>query len=691
MSFSVFDTTNKEDFTKTKMFLGNGISVARYDRQKYPFLEKLTEKQLSFFWLPHEVDCTKDARDFKVLTDHEKHIFTSNLKRQILLDSVQGRAPTAAFGPICSLPELENWIVTWAFSETIHSRSYTHIIRNVYANPSEIFDEMMDIEEIVACANDISNNYDELIRLTTEMNYGCNASNMDAEDLYEIKRALWLCLMSVNILEGVRFYVSFACSWAFAELKKMEGNAKIIKLICFSDDTDILTTAGWKRFKDLLPNDKVAQYHKDGTVTFVIPTNYIEQDHDGEMVHFGGTDRARFDILVTPDHRMVYEENAQLKESLAKDFNPSCEKYFYGTGAVKGERVGLTQYDRFRIAVQADGFISDRYDGSISGTIPVAFHLKKSRKIDRLQSIIDSLSTYGVTYTKTIRDDGFTDFTVNVPKMLTIDKTFNWVELDTVDYLFCRQFIEELSQWDGHLRNKDFSHIYYSTTDERCADVIQAIASLSGWVHYRGIQKDDRKETYKDVHRISIYPRKTKWNTLNSAKSKKVVSYTGKVYCVTVPSSMIIVRRNNKVAVCGQCRDENLHLAGTQQLLKVMPSDDSDFVAIRKETEDACIKMFVDAVNQEKAWAKYLFKDGSMIGLNEQLLSDYIEWIAHRRMLAVGLRSPYKGGSNPLPWTQKWIAGADVQVAPQESEIQTYTIGQIKMDMGDTSIKDWEL
>ena len=362
MSFSVFDSGNTKDHMEVRAFFDDPPTIARYDKQKYAFLEKLTDKQLGFFWRPEEIDIFKDAKDFKALTEHEQHIFTSNLKRQILLDSVQGRAPTAAFGPIVSLPELENWIVTWAFSETIHSRSYTHIIRNVYSNPSSVFDEIMGIQEIVDCADDISEYYDKLIEM--------NDPNHPEYNSYEHKKALWLTLMSVNILEGVRFYVSFACSWAFAELKKMEGNAKIIKLIA---------------------------------------------------------------------------------------------------------------------------------------------------------------------------------------------------------------------------------------------------------------------------------------------------------------------------------RDENLHLAGTQQLLKVLPKDDPDYAKIAEETKEKAVELFVAAVDQEKAWANYLFKDGSMIGLNEKLLSDYIEWIANKRMTAVGLPSPYKGGTNPLPWTQKWISGAEVQVAPQETEITSYVIGGVNKDVNEDSFKGFTL
>jgi len=358
---------------KAWAFFDDPVTIARYDKQKYPFLEKLTQSQLGFFWRPEEIDVYRDAKDFKALTKHEQHIFTSNLKRQILLDSVQGRAPTAAFSPICSLPELENWILTWAFSESIHSRSYTHIIRNVYSDPSIIFDGMMDMKEIVDCAGDISKYYDNLIMMNEfhSLNgYRVDAGYNDWTDRYRHKKALWLTLMSVNILEGVRFYVSFACSWAFAEVKKMEGNAKIIKLIA---------------------------------------------------------------------------------------------------------------------------------------------------------------------------------------------------------------------------------------------------------------------------------------------------------------------------------RDENLHLAGTQQLLKVLPTDDSDFARIKEETREECIKMFRDAAEQEKAWAHYLFADGSMIGLNEHLLNEYVEWICNKRMTAVGLTPIYRTGSNPLPWTVKWISGSEVQVAPQETEISSYIGGGVKKDISNESFKGFTL
>ena len=374
---SVFDVNNRVDHTSVSSFLDptGGPTIQRYDTLKYKQFDQLTDKQLGFFWRPEEVDIYQDAKDFKALTAHEQHIFTSNLKRQILLDSVQGRAPAESFGSIVSLPELENWIITWTFSETIHSRSYTHIIRNIYSNPSKIFDEMLNIKEIVDCADSISGYYDRLIEMTGYYNllgegtHTVNGKKVKV-DMYELKKLLYLTLMSVNILEGVRFYVSFACSWAFAELKKMEGNAKIIKLIA---------------------------------------------------------------------------------------------------------------------------------------------------------------------------------------------------------------------------------------------------------------------------------------------------------------------------------RDENLHLASTQMMLKLLKKEDKDFVKISEETESECIQMFVDAVDQEKEWANYLFRDGSMIGLNAELLHQYIEFIATRRMTNVKLQSPYSIKNNPLPWTQKWISGADVQVAPQETEITSYVQGGTKQDVDKNTFSGFSL
>lgn len=216
----------KTDQSTAPMFLGEGLNVARYDIQKHPLFEYLTQTQLSFFWRPEEISLTGDVVDFNNFTAMEKHIFISNLQYQILLDSVQGRSPSIALLPIASLPELEVWIQSWTFSETIHSRSYTHIVRMLFADPSVVFDKILDNQHILDRASSISNYYDDLIRAINIYQSLGQRGNMK-----DIKRKLYLALHSINALEAIRFYVSFACTFGFAENSKIEGCAKIMRLI----------------------------------------------------------------------------------------------------------------------------------------------------------------------------------------------------------------------------------------------------------------------------------------------------------------------------------------------------------------------------------------------------------------------------------------------------------------------------
>jgi ribonucleoside-diphosphate reductase beta chain len=378
MAYSIFNQKISDTLTQP-MFLGDSVNVARFDKQKFEVFEKLTEKQLSFFWRPEEIDVSKDKMDFAKLLPNEKHIFISNLQYQILLDSVQGRSPNIAFLPIVSLPELENWIETWSFSETIHSRSYTHIIRAIVNDPGVIFDDIMKTDEIIKRADSVSANYDKLIESAQAyLAHGEGEHTINGEiltvDLRALKKQLYLTIVSVNILEAVRFYVSFACSFAFAERKVMEGNAKIIKMIA---------------------------------------------------------------------------------------------------------------------------------------------------------------------------------------------------------------------------------------------------------------------------------------------------------------------------------RDEALHLTGTQHMLNLMRSgkDDPDMAAIADECEDEVIEMFREAAEQEKEWAEYLFRDGSMIGLNAQILKQYLEYITNVRMAAIDLDPIFEQSTNPLPWINHWLDSDNVQVAPQETEITSYLVSAIDntMNADDNDFDDFTL
>src|SRR6056300_1302926 len=223
---TVFNKDKKLDSTKQPMFFGADLAVQRYDTFKYPVFDRLTQQQLGFFWRPEEVSLQKDRNDYSQLSESQKFIFTSNLKYQTMLDSVQGRGPCLAFLPFVSIPELEGCIVTWDFIETIHSRSYTYIIKNLYSDPSEIFDTIMGDEKIQERSKSITKTYDDLIASGYQWSL-----TPDKVDLKELKKKMYLAMCTVNILEGLRFYVSFACSFAFGELKLLEGSAKIISFI----------------------------------------------------------------------------------------------------------------------------------------------------------------------------------------------------------------------------------------------------------------------------------------------------------------------------------------------------------------------------------------------------------------------------------------------------------------------------
>lgn len=246
MLYSTFSRT-PNNALEEPMFFGQPVNVARYDQQKYETFEKLIEKQISFFWRPEEIDLSRDRIDYSNLPEAEKHIFISNLKYQTLLDSIQGRSPNVALLPLVSIPELETWIETWSFFETIHSRSYTHIIRNIVNDPSVVFDDIVQNEHIIKRANDIATYYDDLIEysqfytLLGEGKHTINGKELTIS-LRELKKKLYLCIMVVNVLEAIRFYVSFACSFAFAERKLMEGNAKIIKLIARDEALHLTST-----------------------------------------------------------------------------------------------------------------------------------------------------------------------------------------------------------------------------------------------------------------------------------------------------------------------------------------------------------------------------------------------------------------------------------------------------------------
>ena len=320
MAYTTF-SKNKNNQLLEPMFFGQNVNVARYDQQKYEVFEKLIEKQLSFFWRPEEIDVSKDAIDYRNLPEHEKHIFISNLKYQTLLDSVQGRGPNIAFLPIVSIPELETWVESWSLSETIHSRSYTHIIRNIVNDPSIVFEDIVDNVSIQKRAKAVSKYYDDLIlesqlyqlhgegiwykqnEETGELETSKeNKSGWKQITLRGLKKKLYLCVQSVNALEAIRFYVSFACSFAFAERKLMEGNAKIIKFIARDEALHLVGTQWMINLMNSGKDDpemkEIAEECKQESIQLFLDVVEQEKEWAKYLFQDGSMIGLNYDILV---------------------------------------------------------------------------------------------------------------------------------------------------------------------------------------------------------------------------------------------------------------------------------------------------------------------------------------------------------------------------------------------------------
>jgi len=283
------------DTKKQPMFFGKPLGVQRYDSFKYPVFDRLTTQMLGYFWRPEEVSLQKDRADYQSLRPEQKHIFTSNLKYQILLDSVQGRGPGMAFSPYCALPELEGAMNVWQFMEMIHSKSYTYIIKNVYPEPSEVFDTILNDERILDRAKSVTRAYDEFINEAHQWDqsnlWKDGWENSQAKDfaLNELKRKLYRAVANVNILEGIRFYVSFACSFAFGELKLMEGSAKIISLISRDENQHLVLTQNimknWMNGDD--PEmQKIAEEERNNVISMF--KNAVEEEKDWAEYLFSG-------------------------------------------------------------------------------------------------------------------------------------------------------------------------------------------------------------------------------------------------------------------------------------------------------------------------------------------------------------------------------------------------------------------
>lgn len=653
----------------SRLFFGEeGHGLARYDVVRHPVFLTLNEKMKSLYWDPKEVDLSNEKSSFNSMTDAEQFVFTSNLQRQILLDSIQGRSPALVFLPHCTDSSLENCVLTWGFQESVHSESYTHIIRAIYPDPSVVFDNIPGIKQIADCSAAITSAYDRMIK------------NPSKENLY-------LALIAANALEALRFFVSFSCTFSFGERGRVEGSAKEVKLIardenCLHPNTEVLTSLGWKKILEVTTEDLIAQLDTDtSNISFSKPTKVIEKDYGGTMFKLKYKHSGKILQNITSDHDVLLNTFSNknktfsgIRKEVASKVKCNVANYFPVSGVIPGSKI-LTDLEKFQIAFQADGSNSDRYTGETSETAPAWFSLTKSRKIARLTELLGSL---GFTYSETKRK-GAHYFVVNVPKEVSLCKNFSWVDLPSIDTNWARGFMSELVEWDGH-RPSDADYLYYSNTRPGAISVIQSVLALTGYKHRRGIQIDDRKETYKDIHRIYWWPINNDTGRIPSQNLMlEPYAYTGKVGCVTMPLGTIITRYAGNVCVTGNC-----HLALVQHILKRLPKDDPEFIQIIGDLRPQAIQMFDETADQEKAWAPYIFQHGPIMGLNEGIVVDYIDHLLPRRKAAAGLTTTTKfEKENPIPWINKWLSDANYQPAPQEVEGTGYLTASLKNDVSE--------
>lgn len=675
MSLINFNHSNKQQL----LFFGEDSAMQRYDNPKYPIFEQLYNTQTSYFWNPSEISLQKDRVDFQNLSEHERHIYTSNLKYQILLDSMQSKG-VLSFLDVCSNSELEALIILWSYFELIHSKSYSHIIRTIYPNPSEVFDTTLSTPEIVERAKNVTMYYDHFVNALTQWNSTSLAellkdgNETSKTTLYELKRLLYLAIVNVNILEGIRFYTSFACSFAFAENKKMIGNSDIISLIardeaCYVAGTEILTPAGWKKLDDVTTTDDIMQYCEDGTVNFVNPLAVTHQKYNSTLYKFKHPS-GHFEQIVTYDHRMIYRntKTTKIEESLAQDTTLYQGKDIISAGIKMSGRHQVTDIEMLNILFFYYGSIIS----SKSTDTEVACKFIIHNDFRLLFGTIRTNLNFYVSQKDMISDGIYTTYCILIPNSYIIPN-FDWLDLNDISYKCARQIIELCQKFGTNNTNrcdKPKLKIY----NLNVLNKLQQICTISGWAHKMYIRSDGGTSLEID---------KVRDGYLGTHFSVKLIeNYTGMVHCATVPSGMLVVRYNGRVSVGGNC-----HVQISENIIKTLnTSEDLDIQKITQQEEPTVVSMYQVAVEEEKAWANYLFKDGAILGLNTELLHKYIEFLANRRIKAIGKKPIFDISlTNPLPWMDNYLKSGNVTVAPQESEIISYVVGASNPDIDENT------
>lgn len=682
------------------LFLGQQPALHDSINTTYPQIFKLYKKLKSVDWDEGEVDLQQSRFDFENCPKNQYEVMVKTLAYQWELDSIASRSIAPLLAPFVSNSEYWAAISYVSQNEVLHSLTYSEIGRQCFKNPEVLFAEV-ERNEVTERGYDFGIVFKELEQLGAKYNLGL----VDKSDPI-VKETIAKTLVALYALEGISFMASFACTFALAQQDLFIGVAKLVQKImideCMVASHQLLTPTGWKNIPDVTKEDLVAQYNKDTKeINFVHPIR--TSSHFAEKTFKINNYKNNISQHVSEGHRVLLErrpvglvgvdsfykpEVIKAKDIVKKDLTSYTR--FIGSGLkLNGSKTNLMPEERFLIAAQADGSVSDRYDGSRVGTIPVTFSFSKQRKIDRLIDICKDAKlklVEGNTQPENGNKKAMRHFRVSVPKEWKPNiKSLSWVNLRDVSNMWAEEFIEELSQWDGY--TDKYGTITWGSVSKSNIDIVQSVCALCGFgTHYTEVL-DNRKETFNNYHKLVI--------TRSSAFSGDVAFTSGgsiqftesegeMVYGVEVESGFLVTKHNEAISITGNC----LHTQLDKIVIEILQND-PEWKQTFKDIKPWAKEYLDKVVQRELNWNEYLFSEGrSILGLNKQLLDEWVVWSATPLYKVLNIHNDnIVPESHPIPWLNDWIDIDSHQVAAQEATIVNYVLNATKDDLGDDELE----
>lgn len=654
----IYNPNSNEGVNERKIFGGNPTGIFELNKIKYQWAYNLWEVMLNNTWFPKEVDMTEDAKDYKNLTDAEKIAYDKALSQLIFMDSLQTNNLIDNINPYITSPEINLILVRQAFEEALHAQSYAVMVDSISQNTDEIY-EMWRKDKRLKGKNDyIAKVYEELAENPTDK---------------QIVKAMF----ANQILEGIYFYSGFTFFYTLARSGKMLGSAQMIRFIqrdevCVHPDTQLLTAKGWKNIADISIKDFIAQYDMENEeITFAKPLHKTWRDYKGSMFKLVDN-RGKVLQNISKGHDLVIKSRSSrsdkmiIKKEKVEEAKFNGYKFIPSSGYGVGKKKSLTELEKLLIAIEADGTIDKERTEKITGKQVIYIGLKKERKKERLISILKN-GNFEYTEYEDKREE-FKNFYIKIDNTLQIDKNFDWVNLREISSNWGKEFLNELTFWDGY-RSKDRDSLYFSTTNKKAFEKVLSIASLSGVKFKSNIEKDNREESYLDTYRLTWW---IETNNLQTQSLEKIeYQYEGKIGCVTMPKGTIITKYDNQVSITGNC-----HLVLFQNMINATKRERPEL--FDSELIDEVYEMFKEAVDLEANWGAYI-TNGQILGLTDKIIRQYIEYLADNRLKAVGLKKLYNS-EHPIKWVDNFSNFNDQKTNFFEGNVTNYSKGSLDMD-----------